>query len=330
MRIMITGAAGGIGSTLAYFLNKSGHDLILIDNLRNGYIENLTIDGFSFGQLEKFDIRDLANRSDLGSFDAVIHLAAITSLADCESNPQETISVNVEGTVSVLEFCRKNSVPYVIFSSTGAVYENNKETVFDETMEVNPRLMYSLSKNMAEQVCESYRVNYDMKITTLRFFNVFGPKQDIHRKTPPLLNYLVKQFSINQVPILYSDGNQVRDYIHVNDVVRLIDICLEKNPNDTFNVCTNTLLSVREIVEYVKDQFGSDLKPIYRKADMLWESYPQLFDGTFPLKKTVVQKEVTKYSRGSYDKAIRILGWQPKTNLRELFADTIMQIQSFV
>lgn len=326
MKILITGAAGGIGSTLSYFLNKQGHDLVLVDNLRNGYIENLTIDGCTFGRFEKLDIRDLP-KNNLGSFDCVIHLAAITSLADCESNPEETISINVQGTVSVLEFCKKYNVPYVIFSSTSAVYENNKEEVFTEDLKVSPRLMYSLSKSMAEEICESYRTNYGMKITTLRFFNVFGPRQDIHRKSPPLLNYLVKEYIKNKNPILHSHGNQVRDYIYVDDVVTLINKCLEKKPNDTFNVCTNTLVSVNDIVKFVKEELNSDIEPIYRKADMLWESYPQLFEGSFPLKKSIVEKEVNKYSRGSYTKTSNILNWKPETNLSKLFKLTTLKIK---
>ena len=101
--------------------------------------------------------------------------------------------MNVNGTLNILNCARKWNVPHVIFASTSAVYENNKESIFSENLEINPRLLYSLSKKMGEEICESYRTNYDMKITTLRFFNVFGPRQDIHRKNPPLLNYLVRE-----------------------------------------------------------------------------------------------------------------------------------------
>lgn len=328
MKILITGAAGGIGSTLSYFLNKKGHELILVDNLRNGYIENLKINGTTFGHFEQLDIRDLPKQNNFKNLDCVIHLAAITSLADCESNPEETISINVQGTCAVLEFCKKNNVPYTIFSSTSAVYENNNEEFFTEDLKISPRLMYSLSKSMAEEICQSYRTNYDMRITTLRFFNVFGPRQDIHRKSPPLLNYLVKQFIKNERPILHSDGNQVRDYIHVDDVVNLVDRCLEEKPNDTFNVCTNTLVSVKDIVSYVKEELHLDIDPIYRKADMLWESYPELFAGNYPLKKSIVEKEVKKYSRGSYEKAKRILNWSPNIDLKQLFLNTIKEIKN--
>jgi UDP-glucose 4-epimerase len=328
MKILLTGAAGGIGSTLGYYLYKKGHTLTLVDNLRNGYLENLTIDGEKFGEFHNVSICDKGLVDKLSNeYDCIIHLAAITALPDCETNAVETMNVNVSGTMNVLECARKWGVPYTIFASTSAVYENNKEKVFTEDLNINPRLWYSLSKKMAEEVCESYRINYDMKIATLRFFNVFGPRQDIHRKNPPLLNYLVREIKKGDHPILHSTGEQARDYIHVDDVVTLIDLCLEKQPDEVFNVCTGTLISVNQIVQYVSDVFGSDIKPIYREASKLWDTYPELFDGKYPLDKSIVAKETNKYSKGSYQKAKELLGWEPNTNLEFLFKKVSSEIE---
>jgi nucleoside-diphosphate-sugar epimerase len=326
MRILITGAAGGIGSVLAHALHTLGHELVLIDNLRNGYAENLKVDGKTFGTFIQADIRDILTLDHVGSFDAVIHLAAITALPDCESHKEETISINVGGTVSVLEYCRVRKIPHVIFASTSAVYENNSEEVFTEDLKTNPRLLYSLSKRMAEDICESYRQNYGMTITTLRFFNVFGPNQDIHRKNPPLLNYLASSIRKGEVPFLHSTGNQARDYVHIDDVVKMIQLCLDKTPNETFNVCTNTLLTVRQIASCVLDGLSSKIEPVYREAIMMWASYPELFTGSYPLKKEVVEKEVNKYSRGSFARAERLIGWKPNTDLETLMKATAIQI----
>lgn len=327
MKILLTGAAGGIGSTLGYYLFKKGHTLTLIDNLRNGYEENLTINGETFGKFYNLSICDL-NIVELlkGEYDCIIHLAAITALPDCETNAVETVNVNVSGTMNILECARKWNVPHVIFSSTSAVYENNKEKLFTENLDINPRLWYSLSKKMAEEICESYRINYDMPITTLRFFNVFGPRQDIHRKHPPLINYIVRELRNNSSPILHSDGQQKRDYVHVDDVVRLIDICLQKKPNDTFNVCSGTLISVNEIVDCICQIFGSDIKPLYRDASKLWDNYPELFDGPYSLSKKIVAKETNKYSRGSYEKAKQILNWEPNTDIKSLIKKVVEEI----
>jgi nucleoside-diphosphate-sugar epimerase len=295
--------------------------------MRNGYKENLAINGEIFGKFYNLsicnpDIVELLK----DEYDCIIHLAAITALPDCEINAVETINVNVSGTMNILECARVWNVQHVIFSSTSAVYESNKEKIFTEDLDVNPRLWYSLSKKMAEEVCESYRINYDMKITTLRFFNVFGPRQDIHRKTPPLINYIVRELKNNNVPILHSNGEQKRDYVHVDDVVKLIDLCLEKNLDDTFNVCTGTLISVNEIVNCIRELFETDIEPVYRDASKLWDNYPQLFDGPLPLNKEIVAKETNKYSKGSYQKAKELLGWQPNTDIKSLIKKVVEEI----
>ena len=328
MRILLTGAAGGIGSTLGYYLHKKKHELTLVDNLRNGYGENLLIDGNPFGDFYNQDICDpqLTDKL-LDRYDCIIHLAAITALPDCESNVNDTIRINVAGTTNIMECARKWNVPHIIFASTSAIYENNKEKLFTENLSVNPHLWYSLSKKMAEEVCESYRVNYGMSITTLRFFNVFGPRQDIHRKNPPLLNYLVREIRQGKQPILHSTGEQARDYIQVDDVVKLIDLCLEKKPNDTFNVCTGSLLSVNQIVKYVCETFDSSIKPIYREASKLWDTYPGLFSGYYPLDKEIVVKETNKYSKGSYQKANKLLGWEPNIDLETLVKKVVLEMK---
>jgi nucleoside-diphosphate-sugar epimerase len=325
MNILVTGAAGGIGSTLSYSLCQKGHNLVLIDNLRNGYEENLKINNSTFGLFLKKDIRDINDIDSTIKFDAVIHLAAITSLPDCENNIEETISINVKGTTTILEFCRKRNIPYVFFASTSAVYEQNKENILSEELHVFPRLWYSLSKKMAEEICESYRHNYNMKITTARFFNVFGPRQDINRKNPPLLNYIVNELKNQRSPILHSDGNQRRDYIHVDDVISFVELCLEKKPNYTLNVCSGKTLSVKEIVEIATQSLNSNIKPIFRNASMLWDTYPSLFEGNYPLLKEVVINETNKNSLGS-NKLATELGWNPDVDLVNLFKKTTLEI----
>jgi len=327
MYILITGAAGGIGSSLAYALSKQGHKLDLIDNFRNGYKQNLFIDKKPFGDFYELDIRDKNLNLKLNNkYDCIIHLAAITALPDCEANPQETVDINVAGTSNILECAKYWGTPHVIFASTSAVYENNTDSVFTEDLEIQPRLWYSLSKKMGEELCKSYRKNYNIPITTLRFFNVFGPRQDIHRKNPPLLNYMVGQIKNNRIPVFHGNGEQVRDYIHVDDVVKCVELCLEKIPNDTFNVCTGKLLSVNDIFKYVSQEHNFDLKPLYKEANMLWDSYPLLFSGNYPLSKDIVEKETTKYSKGSFEKAKKILNWTPDLNLEYLIKKVSREI----
>lgn len=329
MKILITGAAGQIGSGLAKRLKSSDHDLILVDNLRNGYVDNLYRDGEIVAPFYCVDVL----RPDFSSwcndnYDAIIHLAAITSLPDCESNPLETIMINVAGTAAVLEFARKNNVPHVIFASTSAVYENTNAEIFTEEMEINPRLYYSLSKKMAEEIVQSYRENYGSKVTVLRFFNVFGPDGDSTRPNPPLLNFLVREFKKGVPPELSGDGEQVRDFIHVDDVVSMIELCLDKKPNDVFNVCTGKTISVNQMGNWVAQALNCEhIGLAYKPAQELWSRYPEMFEGEYPLSKEIVAKETTRKSNGSYQKAKEVLGWQPNTNIEKLVKKVALEIK---
>jgi nucleoside-diphosphate-sugar epimerase len=333
MKILITGGAGGIGSTLAYALSKT-HQVAVVDSLRNGYIENLSINNKEFCKFFLLDIRSNAFIEFVKNEkpDIIIHLAAITSLPDCESNINECIDINVTGTLNVLESARLNNIKRVIFASTSAVYENNQideNNGFTEDLIVNPRLFYSLSKKLSEEICISYEKNYGMEIPILRLFNVFGPRQDIHRKSPPLLNYLVRELKNNRQPVLHSNGEQKRDYIHINDVIEAFTICLT-NPNaknNIFNISSGNLLSVKDIVRYTKEALGINIDPIYRSAKMLWDDYPKLFEGKLSLDKNIVEKETNKFSLGNNSKAKRVLNWNPNENLESLIKDTVKQIK---
>ena len=326
MNIFITGAAGGIGSTLALLLTENGHKVLAYDNLHNGYEENLFENGQSFCGFIKGDIRDthfMEMLFDYHEIDVIIHLAAITSLPECESDPKECFDVNVGGTASVLNAARKKGI-HVIVASTSAIYEcNNKEDApFKEELPVNPRLFYPLSKKLMEEVIQSYIKNYDMNITTLRFFNVFGPRQDIHRQSPPLLNYIVREIKQNRTPTFYSANGKPRDYIHVNDVVTLIEKCLNRTDRQIFNVCSGTLTSVKDIVGYAEKAFGK-FDYIFKEPKMFWSEYPELYKGTNTIQDFVVENEVNKFSLGSTDKTRTLLDWNPNTDIESLMIDTM-------
>ena len=330
MKILITGAAGQIGSGLSRLLIENGHDLTLVDNLRNGYLENLKDDANEvIAPFYEVDITSGEFFLQCGDqYDVIIHLAAITSLPDCESNPLETLRINVSGTANVLEFAREFDVPHVIFASTSAIYENNDVDVFTEDLEVSPRLYYSLSKKMCEDLIESYREHYGSKVTILRFFNVFGPDGDQTRPNPPLLNFVYRELTKGKAPVLSGDGEQVRDFICIDDVVSMLDLCLEKQPNDVFNVCTGKAVSVNQISNWVAEALGKeDIGLDHKPAGELWDRYPDLFQGEYGLDKNIVAKETTRYSKGSYQKAKDLLGWEPNTDIESEVKRVTLQIK---
>ncbi len=328
MKILITGAAGQIGSGLAKRICDK-HELTLVDNLRNGYASHLKDDEGEFiAPFHNIDVATAEIYSCSGSYDAIIHLAAISSLPDCETNPLETLHCNVSATANVLDFARKMNVPHVVFASTSAVYENNDTDLFTEDLEVSPRLYYSLSKKMCEDLIESYREHYGSKVTVLRFFNVFGPDGDQTRPNPPLLNFVYRELTKGKAPVLSGDGEQVRDFICIDDVVSMLDLCLEKKPNDVFNVCTGVAVSVNQISKWVAEALGKeDLGLDHKPAGELWDHYPDLFAGEYGLDKNIVGKETTRYSKGSYQKAKDLLGWEPNTDIESEVKRVTLQIK---
>jgi len=328
MKILITGAAGQIGSGLAKRICDK-HELTLVDNLRNGYASHLKDDEGEFiAPFHNIDVATAEIYSCTGSYDAIIHLAAISSLPDCETNPLETLHCNVNATANVLDFARKMNVPHVVFASTSAVYENNDVDLFTEDLEVSPRLYYSLSKKMCEDLIESYREHYGSKVTILRFFNVFGPDGDQTRPNPPLLNFVYRELTKGKAPVLSGDGEQVRDFICIDDVVSMLDLCLEKQPNDVFNVCTGKAVSVNQISRWVAEALGKeDIGLDHKPAGDLWDHYPDLFQGEYGLDKNIVGKETTRYSKGSYQKAKDLLGWEPNTDIESEVKRVTLQIK---
>jgi UDP-glucose 4-epimerase len=328
MKILITGAAGQIGSGLAKRICDK-HELTLVDNLRNGYADHLKdAEGEFIAPFHNMDVATAEIYSCIGSYDAIIHLAAISSLPDCETNPLETLHCNVSATANVLDFARKMNVPHVVFASTSAVYENNDVDVFTEDLEVSPRLYYSLSKKMCEDLIESYREHYGSKVTILRFFNVFGPDGDQTRPNPPLLNFVYRELTKGKAPVLSGDGEQVRDFICIDDVVSMLDLCLEKQPNDVFNVCTGVAVSVNQISRWVAEALGKeDIGLDHKPAGELWDHYPDLFAGEYGLDKNIVGKETTRYSKGSYQKAKDLLGWEPNTDIESEVKRVTLQIK---
>lgn len=335
-RILITGGAGFIGSELANALEKLGHEVLLIDNLSGGYLDNLIQDNRTIGKLYQTDIRSPESEALYKGIDYVFHFAAISSLPQCQESPAEALSVNVAATAQVLENCRRNNVQKVVFASTSAIYENNKITPFKETDEVNPNLIYSLSKLNAEAICKSYIVNYGLPITTLRFFNVYGPNQNFRRKSPPLIGYIIRELINSRAPTLHSSGEQKRDYVYIDDVIDLALKCMTNNASDgkTFNLCSEETASVKDIFEIIAKKLDiTNINPIYKESKNFWKSYSNLYTENYPLRSEIVEKEVNKYSLGTSALAKELLSWSPKTNLEtglgRIVATALKDIEKF-
>jgi UDP-glucose 4-epimerase len=326
-KIIITGGAGFVGSQLGWKFTKDGHDVHLLDNLSYGYLENILQNGKPFCSFHQKDIRDTDLAKIFKGADTVFHLAAISALPVCQSQPAEAISINTAGTANVLECARLANVRRVIFASTSAIYENNTHYPCREDDDVSPTLIYSVSKHQGELLTRGFAKNYGMEIVTTRYYNVYGPQMDIHRKSPPFVAYLIRELLAGRQPILHSNGEQRRDYVYVGDVNLLNTLCMDHPAavGQTYNVASGQTYSVNEIYAEVAKQLGSSIKPVFRESTKFWDKYPELFAGTRPLSAKKLDSEVNKFTLGSTFKAEHEIGWVASTTLADGIAATIAQ-----
>lgn len=321
MKVMITGAAGFIGSQLAYALWKQGAELLLIDNFSYGKMDNLEFEDHSFAdEIIRMDIRDREGIADLlkqGDVDYIYNIAGIAPLPDCQTNPQEAIDVNVIGTVNLLENARKYGVKKLILASTNAMYENETEFPTVEDKFNLPTLIYPNTKYVAERFCESYCKTYGMNVTCLRFSNVYGPHIDCLRKQPPFVGYMIRELYYNRTPIFHSNGEQRRDYIYVDDLIRLAILVQNHEGFDCVNVASNKNYSVNEMYAIASEIMGKEIKAEYASDAHYWEKYPELYEGAYPIKSEILTHEINKFSLCDNTYAEKVYGWKPQIDMYE-------------
>ena len=324
-KIVITGGAGFIGSKLGYMLAKRGYEVLLLDDLSYGHEYNLTINGDTFGTFKKIDIRSPELKNYFLGADCIFHFASIGTLPVCQKEPVNSIDVNVTGTVNVLEASRLANVRRIIFASSGAVYENNTKFPCVEDDPINPNLIYSMSKSFCEKLCNSCSQLYGMEVCITRYYNVYGPHQDVKRTSPAIVAYIIKELLQNKKPILHYNGEQQRDYVYIDDVNELNLLCMT-HPNakgQIFNVSSGIAISVNQIYKMVATILNSNIKPIFRDSKKLWDKYPSLSDGKYHLNEKRIEEETEKFTLGSVEKAEKLIGWKATTPIEEGLSKTI-------
>lgn len=328
-KIVVTGAAGFIGSHLSRRLVAQGHDVHLIDDLSHGHLGNITHEGRVLGTFHQLDVRDVRVAEVFSDADAVFHLAAVSSLPMNQSNPRQAIDVNVSGTAHVLEMSRRRGVRRVIFASTSAIYENNTTFPCREDDPVSPTLIYSLSKQQAELLCRAMCRTYGMDVVVTRYFNVYGPQQDLRRKSPAFVGYVIRELLNGRSPVLHSNGTQRRDYVHVDDVIAM-NLMLMDSPcaaGQTYNIASGHAWSVLEMYAMIAKAVGTNISPQFRPATRFWDAYPELFEPPYPIADSQLIEEVDKFTLGSNTKAQTDLGWIPRISIEEGLGRTVTEMR---
>lgn len=296
MHYLITGGAGFIGSHLADFLITAGHQVSVLDNLSTGKKENLV-------PAAKLIIGDICDQATVAKAiegcDGVFHLAAIASVAKSMEEWAPTHQVNQTGAVIVFDEAAKRNLP-VVYASSAAVFGDNANLPLTEESETKPLSPYGLDKLLCEWQAAMGARCHDLKSVGLRFFNVYGSRQDPKSPYSGVISIFMEKLKTGQGLIIFGDGAQSRDFIHVSDVVRHITasmdaLYLSNITCEILNVCTNKTVSVKELAIQLREISSLSVEIIHapeRSGDI-------------------------KHSRGDNNKAKKLLSIEAITELKD-------------
>lgn len=248
--IVITGAAGFIGGHLMKKLLDEGNQVIGIDNFMHAS-DNPIKEKVKYGDVRYSQDIDAAIQWS----DIVVHCAAQIHVDKSISNPQETIDINVTGTLNVLEACRKYH-KRMIFASTSEVYGSSQQVFMDESHQLDAQSPYGASKVAGDRLCKAYRDTYGLDVTILRNFNTFGEFQNEGSYGAVIAIFTRQAFS--GLPIqIYGSGTQERDYMHVNDAVAGYKLCIDNPGIDVINIGTGETVSINDLASMIKGLINS-------------------------------------------------------------------------
>jgi UDP-glucose 4-epimerase len=296
----VTGGAGFIGSHLVDGFIQNGHDVVIVDNLYMGRIENIHPKATFY----LLDIRaqELDKVFDHEKVDVICHQAAQMDVRISVKDPLFDADVNIKGTLNVLQNCIRTGVKKFLFASTGgAIYGEQDTFPCDENHPTRPVSPYGVTKLTVEKYLYYYANTHGLKYTILRYANVYGPRQNPHGEAGVVAIFTTKLLDGDQ-PIINGDGKQTRDYVFVGDVVKANLKALNYDQNDCFNIGTGLETNVNQI---------------FNRLNKLSNGKAQEKHG--PAKSGEQQRSVI-----SFEKAKRILGWEPKVDLDAGLKQTVV------
>ncbi|MFQ5901047.1 MAG: SDR family oxidoreductase [Thermodesulfobacteriota bacterium] len=270
---LVTGGAGFIGSNIVEHLLRDNNRVRVVDNLSTGRKENLDfVKGIELkeGQFEFLDgdIRDLdvCRRATKG-VDFVLHQAALPSVARSLEDPIATNEVNVKGTLNLLWASKKAGIKKFVYASSSSVYGDSPTLPKREEMKPNPFSPYAVSKLTGEYYCNSFFTLYGLETVALRYFNVFGPRQDPTSQYSAVVPRFIKSVIAGERPVIFGDGEQSRDFTYVENVIKanILAARTERIPNRVFNIACGERTSIKQLLREINSIVRSDITPVFKE-----------------------------------------------------------------
>ncbi len=300
-KFVITGGAGFIGSHLAEALSI-GNDVLVIDDLSAGKRENLAGLNIKF-QIGSITDLELLKKTFQGA-DCVFHQAAIASVKKSIDDPLRTNEVGIDGTLKVLVAARDAGVRCVVQASSAAVYGSSEQLPKSEAMAPEPISPYAISKLAGECYARVFQELYGLQTVSLRYFNVFGPRQDPSSEYSGVISRFISALQAGKRPIIYGDGEQTRDFVYVRDVVRANILAIHASTG-VFNVASGKSTSLNTLIATIARIMGIEARPIYE-----------------PPRPGDIRHSLADISRA------RGLGYNPEGSLEESLTETIRSFGS--
>lgn len=302
----VTGGAGFIGSHLCENLLNRGNKVICLDNLSSGKIENISEirnNNFIFIKGNVNNIKDVEPIFKTNNIDGVFHYAAVVGVKRTLENPLSVLE-DVDGIRNILELSLKNGKPKVVFSSSSEVYGEPKELPEKEDGAINPKLPYAAVKLIGENFLEAYWQKYNLKTCSLRFFNVYGPRQE-SSDYGFVVGIFIKQVLEGKSPVVFGDGSQTRDFVYIKDNIEASIRAMESDRSNgqIINIGTGRPLTIYDLANMVINCSGKKgkLKPKLVKA----------------------QRVDVKHRFPEVGKMIKLLGFHPAVSLESGLRETI-------
>lgn len=253
-KVLVTGGAGFIGSHIVEFFHKTD-EVVVLDNLRSGFKRNIQNFNANFVEGSVVDA-ELVSKLTKG-VDYIFHLAALVSVPESMSNPKLTVEINTIATLNLLEAAQKNRVKKIVLSSSAAIYGDNPNVPKIESMLPEPKSPYAVTKLDGEYYFKMFWEEYQVPTVCLRYFNVFGPRQDPKSQYAAAVPIFIDKAIQNEDITIYGDGEQTRDFIFVKDIVKANVTAARSEMSGVFNVACGGRITINELAEKIIKLTGS-------------------------------------------------------------------------